>query len=50
MMSVLSLKLASKENVRILVPMNSVASKLSALSTGTEPSVNVHQDTKEVPM
>ena len=31
MMSVLSLKHASKENVRILVPMNSVASKLSAL-------------------
>jgi hypothetical protein len=31
MMSVLSLKLASKENVRIHVPMNSVASKLSAL-------------------
>jgi hypothetical protein len=31
MMSVLSLKHASKENVRIHVPMNSVASKLSAL-------------------
>jgi hypothetical protein len=30
-MSVLSLKLASKENVKIHVPMNSVASKLSAL-------------------
>ena len=50
MMSVLSLKHAYKENVRIHVPMNSVASKLSALWTGTEPSVNVHQDTKEVPM
>ena len=49
-MSALSLKLASKENVRILVLMSSVASKLSALSTDIEPSVNVHQGTKEAPM
>ena len=49
-MSVHSLKLASKENVRILVHMSSVVSKLSALSIDTEPSVSVHQDTKEVLM
>ena len=49
-MSALSLKLASKGNVRILVLMSSVVSKLSALSTDIEPSVNVHQATKEVPM
>ena len=48
MMSVLSLKLVSKENARIHVPLNNVVSRLFAQSMYTEQDANVLLDIKAV--
>ena len=46
MMSVLSVRLASKENARIHVHLNSVVSKLSVQLMCTEQDVSVLKDIK----